>query len=73
MDFLLWVKETSDKELANGDFVTLSRTIHGFITEECLQTFSGIKIHRKRPTYACYATTERESYEDSCEGDEDAF
>jgi len=73
MDFLMWVKETSDKELTNGEFVTLSRKTYGFLTEEHLETFSGIKIKRIRPTYACHATSQGESSEDCDEGDEITF
>lgn len=54
-----------EKELESGDFVTLSRVNQGFLTEEKILTFSNIEITYKVPTYACYASPEWESQEDS--------
>jgi hypothetical protein len=54
-----------EKELESGDFVTLSRVNKGFLTQETLLTFSNIEIQYTVPTYACYASPEWESQEDS--------
>lgn len=61
-----WVKHVGDEELANGDYVTLSRVIRGYMVEEVLVTFSDITIKRRRPLHACYAETECEEQTD-CE------
>lgn len=54
-----------EKDLESGDFVTLSRIKKGFLTEETILTFSNIEITFTVPSYACYASSEWESQEDS--------
>jgi hypothetical protein len=71
VDFVSWIKELSDREVDDGDFVTLSRHNNGFITYETIQTFSDIIINRQRPTYACNAPAEWQSDPDIFESDED--
>jgi hypothetical protein len=44
-----FLKNLGDKEIAEGDYVTLERNIIGRNADETIMTFSGIRIKRMVP------------------------
>lgn len=67
-EYLDYLEIVAGIEVDAGDYVTLRREKRGFLTWEEILTFSDIKIHRVRPTYACDATPKKG--EQDCEEDE---
>ncbi len=54
-EYLHPVRRFADKEVEDGNFVTLERNDHVFFVEEHLLTFSGIKIKKWTLKDAYYA------------------
>lgn len=72
MDFVHWLRDKGNEEIANGDFVTLYRFESEFNISEQIHTFSGIRMTITRPKDANNATYYFESPEDSGYADEEA-
>jgi hypothetical protein len=45
-------------DIRGGDYVTLCRVDHGFLTQEIIMTFHDVVLETWRPTYACDASSE---------------